>query len=57
MFEPHVAYAMNAPDGTVVYRVPQRRAGWWAVRYKNRWCAVLGGIRGPLWISAAWTRA
>jgi expansin (peptidoglycan-binding protein) len=55
MFNPQWAYEMTAPDGTTIYRVPQRRSGWWAAQYRGKFFPILGGIRGPLWLSIAWS--
>ena len=45
---------ITAPDGSIVYRRLIHRAGWVAARWKGRVYPVLGGIRGPLWMSTAW---
>jgi len=50
----NTALEMKASDGTLIYRVPIYHSGWVAARWKGRTYPVLGGIRGPLWLSVAW---
>lgn len=54
MFDNDTSYEMRAPDGSIVYRRVLRRSGWFAARWRGRYCPVLGGVRGPLWMSTAW---
>lgn len=46
---------LNRPEGykliETIYRVPIKRTGWWAVRYKGQQFQLHGGIRGPLFIA------
>ena len=49
----NTALEMKASDGTLIYRVPIYHSGWVAARWKGRTYPVLGGIRGPLWLSVA----
>jgi len=54
MFDKGVQYEMKAPDGSVIHRCVIQRAGWYAARWKGKIYPVLGGIRGPLWLSTSW---
>ena len=48
-----VALEMRAPDGTLIERVPFWCGGWRA-RWQGRSYPILGGIRGPLFLTGAW---
>ena len=52
--DPKAAYEMKAPDGTTVYRVPFSCGGRAHARYKGRVYPILGGIRGPFFMSDSW---
>ena len=54
MYEKGVQYKMTAPDGSVIYRCPIQRSGWWAARWRGETYPIMGGIRGELWLSASW---
>jgi len=54
MFQSEFQYEMAAPDGTIIYRCIIHRSGWFAARWKGRIYPVMGGIRGPLWMTTAW---
>jgi len=45
---------IKAPDGSQVFRVLLYRDRWIGARWKGRVYPVLGGIRGPMWMSIAW---
>lgn len=34
-----------------IHRVPIKRSGWWAIRYKGQQFPMHGGIRNPLFIA------
>ena len=47
-----VKYWFATPDKKgIVARTAIRRSGYWACRYKGHYRCIIGGIRGPMWIS------
>jgi len=54
--DPEAAYEMEAPDGSIVYRVPFSQGGFAYARYKGRIYPVLSTMHGPsrTWMATAW---
>jgi hypothetical protein len=53
MLEHGKKYWMVTPDGkNIVSRTSIQMNGWTACRYKGRYHAIRGGIRGPMYISS-----